>query len=87
MYAKKEKIYPANVSKHNLNHEKQILILMVPKRKLWYYLTVRNLSVLLRTITSKYDSDFCCMNCLHYIAPENSLEYLKKVCGKKIFWM
>ena len=29
MYAKKEKIYPAYVSKHNSNGEKQVLILMI----------------------------------------------------------
>ena len=26
MYAKKEKIYPAYVSKHNSNHEKQVIL-------------------------------------------------------------
>ena len=29
-YAKKEKIYPAYVSKHNPNREKQIILLMIP---------------------------------------------------------
>ena len=29
LYAKKEKIYPAYVSKHKSNHEKQVIILMV----------------------------------------------------------
>ena len=28
LYAKKEKIYPANVSKYNSNREKQVIILM-----------------------------------------------------------
>ena len=30
LYAKKEKIYPAYVSKHNSNHEKQVILLMIP---------------------------------------------------------
>ena len=29
LYAKKEEIYPAYVSKHNLNHEKQVILLMI----------------------------------------------------------
>ena len=29
LYAKKEKIYPAYVSKHNSNHEKQVILLMI----------------------------------------------------------
>ena len=30
LYAKKEKIYPAYVSKHNSNCEKHIIFLMIP---------------------------------------------------------
>ena len=33
MYAKKEKLYPVCVSKHNLNREKQVILLMVPNRE------------------------------------------------------
>ena len=29
LYAKKEKIYPAYVSKHNSNREKQVILLMI----------------------------------------------------------
>ena len=29
MYAKKEEIYPAYVSKHNWNHEEQVILLMI----------------------------------------------------------
>ena len=28
--AKKEKTYPAYISKHNSNHEKQVILLMIP---------------------------------------------------------
>ena len=31
--AKKEKIYPANVSKHNSDREKQVILLMIPNRE------------------------------------------------------
>ena len=30
LYAKKEKIYPAYVSKHIINLEKQVILLMIP---------------------------------------------------------
>ena len=62
MYAKKEKIYPAYVSKHNSNREKQVILLMISngektetksKGQLWHYLAVKKLSALLREITSK----------------------------------
>ena len=33
LYAKKEKIYPANVSKSNSNHAKQIILLMISNRE------------------------------------------------------
>ena len=42
MYAKKETIYPAYVSKHNSNHEKQVIILMIPNGEGWYYFAVKN---------------------------------------------
>ena len=33
LYTKKEKIYPAFVSKHNSNHEKQVIILIISNEK------------------------------------------------------
>ena len=52
MYAKKDKIYPAYVSKNNSNREKQVIRLMIPnegkreaKSKVWsHYLAVKELS-------------------------------------------
>ena len=32
LYVKKEKIYPAYVSKNNLNREKQVILLIFPNR-------------------------------------------------------
>ena len=36
--ARKDKIYPAYVSKHNLNCEKQVNLLMIPNGEGWHYL-------------------------------------------------
>ena len=33
LYVKKVNIYPAYISKNNLNHEQQIILLMIPKRE------------------------------------------------------
>ena len=48
LYAKKEKMYPAYVSKSNSNREKEVILLMIPSGKGWHYLAVRKLSALLR---------------------------------------
>ena len=80
MHAKKEKIYPAYVSKHNSNREKQVILSIISMgEKLWHYLAVKKLSVLLRGITSKHHGDFYCLNCLHSSAKD------KKVCENKTF--
>ena len=65
LYAKKGKTYPAYVSKHNSNCEKQVIIFMIPNGEGWYYLAVKKLSTLLNRITSKHHVDFYCLNCLH----------------------
>ena len=46
-------IYPAYISKHNLNYEKQIL-LMIPNGEGQHYLSVKQLSALLKGVTSKH---------------------------------
>ena len=48
-FDKKEKIYPAYVSKHNSSHEKQLIILMFSsKEKLWHYLPIKTKSIIKR---------------------------------------
>ena len=50
LYTKKEKIYPAYVSKKNSNCEKQVILLMIPNGKKceaksdgrWHYLPLKN---------------------------------------------
>ena len=37
---KKKKTYPAYVSKHNSNHEKQVVHLIIPNGEAWHYLAV-----------------------------------------------
>ena len=76
MYYKKEKKYPAYISKHNLNREKQVILLMVQNgvgcevksEGQWHYLAVKKLSALLRGIISKHHGDFYCLNRLYSFA-------------------
>ena len=61
---RKKKKYPAYVTKHNSNREKQVILTMIPNREGWHYLAVKNLSALLRGITFKCHNDFYCLNYL-----------------------
>ena len=87
LYAKKEKIYSAYVSKHNSNREKQVILLMIPNEEKWHYLSVKILPVLLREITPKHHCDFYCMNFLYSFATEKKLESHKKYVQIKFFLM
>ena len=79
---KEIEICPAYVSKINLNCEKQIIPLMIPNedKEGWHYLAGKKLLALLREITSKNDSDFYCLNCLHSCRTGIKLKYHEKVC-------
>ena len=44
----------------------------------WHYLTVKNLSGLLRRITSTHKEDFYCLNCFPLYRTRNKLEAHKK---------
>ena len=61
-------MYPAYISKHYSNYEKQVIILMTPNGEGWYYLAVKKLSALLTGMTSKTHDDFYYLNCLHSFA-------------------
>ena len=41
-------IYPSYVSKHNLNYENEIILLMILNGEGWHYLAVNELSALFR---------------------------------------
>ena len=57
---RKVNIYPAYIIRHNLNHEKQIILLMNPNPEGWHYL------VLLRGVMSKHVGGGDCLNG-HYL--------------------
>ena len=53
---------------------------MISNGKRWQYLAVKKLSALLRGITSKTNSDFYCLNCLHSFGTNNKLKSHKIAC-------
>ena len=85
MYVKKLNIYPAYVSKQNSKCQKQVILLMILNEEGWHYLAVKKLSGFLRTIKSKYDGDFYCLNCLHSFRTKNKLKSHKQLCENKDF--
>ena len=75
-----KKINIAYKSKNNLTQERQIILLMISDGQKWHYLVVKNLSGLLRGITSNHKKDFYCLNCFHSYRTKNELEAHKKIC-------
>ena len=74
------KIHVAYKSKHNLTRENQIILLMITDGEKWHYLTVKNLSGVLRGITSNHAGDFYCLNCFSAYSTKNKFEAHKKIC-------
>ena len=74
------KVHVAYKSKHNLTRENQIILLMITDGEKWHYLTVKNLSGLLRGITSNHAGDFFCLNCFCAYSTKNKFEAHKKIC-------
>ena len=75
-----KKINIAYKSKTNLTKKSQIILLMISEGQKWYYLVVKNLSGLLRGITSNHKEDFYCLNCFHSYRTKSKLEAHKKIC-------
>ena len=75
-----KKIHIAYKSRHKLTREKQVILLMITNGEKWHCLVVKNLSGLLRGVTSNHHGDFYCLNCFHSYSTKNKLEAHKKIC-------
>ena len=53
--------------------------------ELWHYLAVKNISGLLRGITSNHNGDIYCLNCLHLYITESKLKKHEKICKNHDF--
>ena len=81
------KIHIAYKSRHNLTREKQIILLMITDGEKWHCLVVKNLSELLRGVTSNHHGDFYCLNCFHSYSTKIRLKHIKKYAKTKIIVM
>ena len=75
-----EKIRPAYISKHNLKHKNQVILLKITDGKKWHDLAVKKLSALFKGITSNHVGDFYCLNCFHSFRTKKRLIKHKNVC-------
>ena len=51
---------------------------MITDSKKWHYLAVKNLSALLKGITSNHKRDFYCFNCFHSYRTEKDSKSMKE---------
>ena len=63
-------MYPAYVSKHNSDREKEIIRLMIRIGEKWYYLAIKKLSAISRWIAFKHHVNFYCLNCFQSFVTE-----------------
>ena len=70
------------INQNNLTRENQIILLMITDGEKWHYLTVKNLSGLLRGTKSNDVGDFYCLNCFCGYSTKNKFETHKKKMGK-----
>ena len=73
-----KKIQLAYRSKYDLTYNKKIILLMITDGEKWHYPVVKNLSGLLRGITSDHNADFYCLNCFHSYRTKKNLKNIKK---------
>ena len=56
----------------------KVILLMIMDDEKWIYAAVKNLSVLLRRITSKHDGGCYCINCSHFFKQKMKLKRTRK---------
>ena len=72
---------PAYISKYNNKRDNQIKLLMISNNEgKWHYLAVKNISGLLRGITSNHNGDFYCLNCFHSYTTKRRLKKHERTC-------
>ena len=81
-----KQIRQAYISKYNYRRDNQVTLLTITNNskhsdgvKDWHYLAVKNLSKLLRGITSNHDEDFYCLNCFHSYRTKKILKNITAV--------
>ena len=59
---------------------------MITDNEKWHYLAVKNISGLLRRITSNHDGDFYCLNYFHLYTTEKKFKKHQRICRNNDFY-
>ena len=74
------------ISKYNHKRDNQVNLLMITDNmNNWHYLAAKNISGLLRAITSNHNGDFYCLNCFHSYRTKNKLKKHERICKDRDF--
>ena len=83
---KTKEMRQAYISEHNDKRNNQVNLLMITDgASNWHYLAIKNLSGLLRGITSNHNGDFYSLNCLHSYRSISKLKNHEKICKNHDF--
>ena len=75
-----KEIRQAYISEHNDERNNQVNLLMITDgTSNWHYLAIKNISGLLRGITSNHNGDFYSLNCLHSYRTKGKLKKHEKI--------
>ena len=81
-----KEIRKAYISEHNDERNNQVNLLMITDgTSNWHYFAIKNISGLLRGITSNHNGDFYCLNCLHSYRTKSKLKKREKICKNHDF--
>ena len=82
----KKDICPRYISKHNKTRDHKKNLLMITDGKgTWHYIAIKNISALLKGLSSKHNDDFYCLNCFNSYRTKRKLEDHEKLCGNNDF--
>ena len=74
------------ISKYSHKCDSQANLLMITDNmNNWHYLAVKNVSRLLRGITSNHNSDFCCLKCFHSHRTKKKFKKHERICKSHNF--
>ena len=72
-------------SEHNGKRENEIFLLMIGDGEKWHYLAVKNLSRLLKRISSNHHGDYYFLGCFHSYSTADKLKKHKRLCDNHKF--
>ena len=81
-----KQIKQAYISKYTNERDNHVNLLMIIDGDTnWHYLAIKNISGLLRGITSNQNGDFYCLNCFHSYRTNRKLKKHERICKKHDF--